>query len=315
MIKSNLMDVAFLDSWRAKLQSTEDVAETMMGLVSELQQVRNALSTEDWKQIATSAYRQHPIMALLHQDPFTLRAFAKPRGYAGDAEMLDFIYAEQDGFTLPALVESTELGRRICNYTSNGEAPRAVRVRRRIIVERLNDLVTRKPQPHILSMACGYLREAKGCSAFLEGRIGRYVAVDHDRESLVVVERALGSFGVEAVHASVRDVLLGKLTFAGFDLIYAAGLYDYLTLPLAQGLSKRLFSMLNPGGQLLLANFTPHLINAGYMEAYMDWWLIYRTEAELLQCAAPLPVEQIETIATFVDKEENMAFLEIERKG
>ena len=34
----------------------------------------------------------HPIRDLLHQDPFTYRAFAKPRGYAGDAVMMDYIY-------------------------------------------------------------------------------------------------------------------------------------------------------------------------------------------------------------------------------
>jgi hypothetical protein len=33
---------------------------------------------------------------------------------------------------------------------------------------------------------------------------------------------------------------------------------------------------------LLINNYLPSLINAGYMEAFMDWWLIYRTEAELL---------------------------------
>src|SRR6185436_14902071 len=35
--------------------------------------------------------RHHPICGLLHQDPFTYRAFSKPRGYAGDAVMMDYI--------------------------------------------------------------------------------------------------------------------------------------------------------------------------------------------------------------------------------
>ena len=34
---------------------------------------------------------EHPIRQLLHQDPFTRRAFSKPRGYAGDAVMMDYI--------------------------------------------------------------------------------------------------------------------------------------------------------------------------------------------------------------------------------
>jgi hypothetical protein len=34
----------------------------------------------------------HPVCRLLHQDPLTYRAFSKPRGYAGDAVMMDYIY-------------------------------------------------------------------------------------------------------------------------------------------------------------------------------------------------------------------------------
>lgn len=34
----------------------------------------------------------HFLRGLLHQDPFTYRAFSKPRGYAGDAVMTDYIY-------------------------------------------------------------------------------------------------------------------------------------------------------------------------------------------------------------------------------
>lgn len=36
--------------------------------------------------------RAHPLHALVQQDPFTHRAASKPRGYAGDAVMMDYIY-------------------------------------------------------------------------------------------------------------------------------------------------------------------------------------------------------------------------------
>jgi len=31
---------------------------------------------------------EHPIRELIHEDPFTRRAFEKPRGYDGDTELL-----------------------------------------------------------------------------------------------------------------------------------------------------------------------------------------------------------------------------------
>ena len=101
----------FLDQCQAKLQTAEDLTETMEFLISELQRVRNSLTTEAWKEYATIACRRHPIMELLHQDPFTMRAFTKPRGYAGDAQMIDFIYATEDGFCILFWKEVLSLGK------------------------------------------------------------------------------------------------------------------------------------------------------------------------------------------------------------
>ena len=123
----NILDATFWDKAMIRLRRGEDVAETVDALVWELYSIRQRSSPEVWKDFATITCRQHSIMPLLHQDPFTWRAFSKPRGYAGDAQMLDFIYAPEDGFSLPALEEASELGRQICRYTSNGAAPQAVR--------------------------------------------------------------------------------------------------------------------------------------------------------------------------------------------
>src|SRR6266851_5024200 len=158
-----------LDGIAAKLYKNEDVAETMGLLFSELQERRDHLSPESWKQFIAMNCRQHPLLELLHQDPFSSRAFLKPRGYAGDAEMLDLIYAIEDGETLPALHQSSELGRRIHHATANLAAARAVRSRRWIIIDTLNELTARLARPHVLSLACGHLREARHCSTLRQG--------------------------------------------------------------------------------------------------------------------------------------------------
>jgi extracellular factor (EF) 3-hydroxypalmitic acid methyl ester biosynthesis protein len=202
----------------------------------------------------------------------------------------------------------------VYTYTSNTEAAQAVRERRHIISEKIDDVARKKPQAHILSLACGHLREAISCRALREGKLGRYVAVDQDQKSLAVVAREAGSLGVETVAASVHDLLKGRVAFANLDFVYAAGLYDYLSFPIARRLTEILFAMLNPGGRMFIANFLPNRTDAGYMEAYLDWWLMYRTEADMLALSETLPARHVATRSTFLDTHATIAFLEVLKK-
>jgi extracellular factor (EF) 3-hydroxypalmitic acid methyl ester biosynthesis protein len=305
----------FLALAEEKLLNNEPIAEVIDILMQNLYEMRQQLSFEDWRQFATVDCRRHQIMKILQQDPFIWRALNKPRGYAGDGETLDFIFAPEDGFTPKALQEASEIGQKLYSHTANTVVPRAVRARRRFIVERINQIAARQTNLHVLSIACGHLREAKYITALHDGQIGRFVAVDQDQENLTTVERDFENLGVEAVTGSVRDMLRGRLPSGTFDYIYAAGLYDYLTLPIAQRVTEILFALLNPGGRLLLANYVPGVAYAGFIEAILDWWLIYRSKSELLTIADTLSEEQFVSYNIFLEEHRYIAMLEIERKG
>jgi hypothetical protein len=47
--------------------------------------------------------------------------------------------------------------------------------------------------------------------------------------------------------------------------------------------------MTRPGGMMLIPNFLTGVRDSGYMEAFMDWRLIYRNHADMLVLAAGLP--------------------------
>ena len=72
-----------------------DVDEAMDGLFLGLGFQRRISSDEQWDALVGRCL-SHPLNDLLHQDPFTCRAYEKPRGYAGDAELIDFIYCRQE---------------------------------------------------------------------------------------------------------------------------------------------------------------------------------------------------------------------------
>lgn len=97
-----------------------------------------------------------------------------------------------------------------------------------------------------------------------------------------------------------------------FDLIYAAGLYDYLPQRIAQALTQRLFELCNPGGKLLIPNVF-QLTDAGYTESFMDWRLIVRNQSEMHELYAEIPEHQIEYVAAFTAPNNSIIFREIDK--
>jgi hypothetical protein len=182
-----------------------------------LREHRQHATAEDWAGFIDRC-RQHPLKEVLHQDPFTRRAYCKPRGYAGDAELLDFIYGREELWSPP---ETTRLGSSIFNYTTLAPAAAGVRARRGFLA----DLIDRQAESQrgltVLSVAAGHLREAEITAAVRRRRLGRFVALDADEESLSTVQRCYGAFGVETVPARISRVLGNRLNLGKFDLVYS----------------------------------------------------------------------------------------------
>jgi hypothetical protein len=290
---------------------TGKVVEAMNELLPFLQARRMRLADREWQDFARLCLR-HPLRELVHQDPFTYRAFSKPRGYAGDAQLLDFIYGQEEGWRAPD--QTTELGRKLFDYTTHSSACEAVRARRGFLADLVDRLVEDVPRPHILSVAAGHLREVLLSAALKRRKVGRYVAVDSDVESLEEVKRCYARYGVEIVAGSVRQILTHKLDLGVFDLVYSTGLFDYLTLEAGKRLTWAMFQMLRPQGRLLVANFLPGIPDVGYMESYMDWKLIYRTRHEMVALSEEIPQSQIRDLHIFAEENQNIIFLQVTKR-
>ena len=89
----------------------------------------------------------------------------------------------------------------------------------------------------------------------------------------------------------MRTTLRGKsLTerWGTFHCIYSMGLFDYLTPPVARVVTRRLYDLLEPGGEVSIGNYHVGNPTRYYMEYWLDWVLYYRTEEEMMQLAADL---------------------------
>ena len=268
---------------------------------------RRQWSPEAWKRFCLEVARKHPIRYLVHQCPFTRHAFERPRGYAGDAALIDYLYIDHAADELHA-------GREVYRYMHGQPSACSVRERRELLTRMMDETAELRPDGRVLSVACGHLREAEQSRAVAERRLQELIAFDQDPVSLAEVSRLHPDGVVRPVCGSVRALLSGKVTFAELDFVYSAGLYDYLSDSVASRLTSVFFGMLRPGGRLLVANFAVHPPETGYMEAFMDWWLTYRDEDGMRDLLSETPLEQVDNVRLFRDSQDNVIYLEVTRR-
>lgn len=216
---------------------------------------------------------------------FAERAYFKPRGYPGDYLMMEMIYRNQpegDG----------KLGVTVDHWCLNSPSARAVRGRRDLLSRKLAEfsrerLDGRRPI-RIMNLACGPSRELFD---FLERcdyahRI-ETLCVDADPDALEFSNRALGSLHhrgpLRFLSENVVKWALGRIRhhIEPQDIIYSAGLTDYLDRKPFLALVRRCYDQLRPGGVLIIGNFAPANPNRAFMDHVLHWRLIHRDEAEL----------------------------------
>ncbi len=294
-----------LTAAREQSEATRALDELFVALHARLSNSTPA----EWREFVAMS-RRHPIIKLVHRDPFTHRAFSKPRGYAGDAEMMDYIYGREDQRPQP---EADRIGRFVFDYTTLAPASEGVRTRRAFMSAQIDRIAEERNRPHIFSIAAGHLREASLSVAVRRRRTGRFVALDADPLSAVEVQRCYSSYGVESITGSFSRLLGRPRHRNEFDLVYSTGLFDYLNQKTARRLVWAMFQMLRPSGTLIVANFLPGIRDVGYMETFMDWNLTYRSRAEMVDLTMDIPESEVKHVKLFSEEFRNIVFLQLTR--
>ncbi len=241
---------------------------------------------------AHHAYFQSRLRRLFTDETvFFRRAQLKPLGYAGDYEMMNLIYEER-------MSAPSSFGRVVDLFGYQTTACQAVRNRIPYLSRRVLELLAPNPAARFASVACGPAHEVKAMLAQPSGLWGRTVTlVDAEAEAIRYCERTIvqpnagRDVDVRLLPVSIRELVGGRLSdrLVSQDVVISVGLFDYFDDRLFRRMLKALYRLLEPGGHLLVGNFDHTNDTRPMMEFAMEWYLHYRSAAELRALCADLP--------------------------
>lgn len=301
-------EVTVLDTAYSEVLSG-DPAAALEKLRASLARLRGQVSPERWSEVVLAA-RRHPLCKILHEDPFTLRCYAKPRGYPGDAVSIDYVLNARSSPPPQARVAQVH------HFMTQGAFARALRFRRDYFARMIDEATAASRAPiSVFAAGAGHLRELGTARTRRDGRFARYVAFDNDPQNLDVVRKEYAGLPIEARQGSLRQLVEGRHDFGPMNLVYCSGLLETLPQVSAQGLVRTLFGMLAPGGRLVLSNFLPGLPDAALLEIFFDWRMTLRNQGEIFALAAPLPKEQIGSWLYSENADATIGFLTVDRRA
>ena len=251
-------------------------------------------SLREDEHIAHRAYAQLHLGSIFLSAPFIRRAHQKPLGYAGDYEMMNMLYRPS--------WEGSSLFAKVINQCAASEVAARANINRiSYLAEKLRGPLVRArdaggPRVRVASIGAGPGREIE---VLLESdpSLGPYLDVmllDQEPRAIAYGERRLAPIvartGVQLcfVRESMRRLLCGGQVaqmIGERQIIYSAGLFDYLSDRSFAALLGTLYEALAGGGQLLIGNVDVSNPTRYFMEYFAEWFLIHRSRTQLLDKA------------------------------
>lgn len=238
---------------------------------------------------AHSLYVKRQLHPLLMCSPFMFRIYRKPLGYAGDYEMVRMILRDSH--------EGSSLFAKALNRWFLSQVPaEAHRQRVQLLTKRLVEESLRarreKKRLRVFNLGCGPAQEVL---SFLRdydlSDVVDFTLLDFNEETLNCTKAAAGEvksrFNRTATFQMVKKSVVqvsksrDRVTQDKFDLVYCAGLFDYLQDGIAKDLMNVMYGMVSPGGLLIATNVDAGNPIQKIMDLIFEWHLIYRTSREM----------------------------------
>lgn len=251
---------------------------------------------------AHRSFAQTALHPLLLRAPFVFRTYTKPLGYAGDYQMVNQILNDprQGPSTYFQMVNTAFLQTAVAAAHRN---------RIDILVDFLKRMADEARQKgrtfRVLNVGCGPAIEIQRfLQSYPHPEVLSFDLVDFSEETLAWTREKLSSIitqigkpvTINYVHDSVHKLLKRRIDPASessreFNVVYCAGLFDYLSDKVCSRLVAHFAARTNHGGTLLVTNVHSSNPMKFVMEHVLEWYLIYRDEAALTPLLPPQSFE------------------------
>jgi extracellular factor (EF) 3-hydroxypalmitic acid methyl ester biosynthesis protein len=217
--------------------------------------------------------------------------YRKPLGYSGDYTMMNYIYDYHRGRYLGG----SSYERLINNYTCNIPIACSNIKRKNFLKESILRALKRKDGARVLSVGSGSARELT--ELLKENRITApliFKCLDPERLALDHIASTMQELGplktrmlsmeyiCRNVTSLIRDKGL-KERLRGQNLIYAFGIFDYLSDRIAAKLTEELIHLLDDKGVLVIFNISADEDSGrAYYELLGEWNMLHRTKEQML---------------------------------
>ncbi len=223
--------------------------------------------------------------------PFAHRTYHKPIGHAGDYEMMNMIHRNQP--------EGRSLYEKLIHLLLVSQWP-AESVRNRIahlganLVNETARTARAGKTARILNVGCGPAWEVQDFLAETHlSSQAEFTLLDFNEETLTYTSQMLMQVKSDfarrteirtrqmSVYELLKRTQRRSIGAEEFDLVYCAGLFDYLAPDTCRALMDLWYDSLAPGGLMLIANMNDTKPFRNFIEFILDWHLIYRDSREI----------------------------------
>ncbi|MDD5561720.1 MAG: PilZ domain-containing protein [Candidatus Omnitrophica bacterium] len=271
-------------------QNKKDVFEKLDGYFNRVGEIIKDFEKDKYL-VHQDYYQQILGHLLLELIEINRHVYQKPLGYSGDYTMMNYIY----DYHRNKYLGNSSYEKLINNYTCNIPISCSNIKRKDFLKEEILGALGRNNGARILSVVSGAAREL--IELLNEKKINKpliFKCLDPEKMALNYIEGAIKkiepakkqALSIEYICKNVTSLIRDKEfkeTLRDYDLIYAFGIFDYLSDTMASRLTKELFQLLKENGKLIIFNISLEKNNyRSYYELLGEWNMIHRVEEQML---------------------------------